>query len=448
MNGKIDTSTARAPTPLVVAPRLAAGDGGEAHAAHVASSPRVVIVGAGFGGLTVVQALRRAPVEVTVIDRQNHHLFQPLLYQIATAGLSPADIAVPIRSILRKQRNVKTLLGEVTGIDKKGRCVLVGDRRIPYDLLVIATGATHAYFGHDEWAPFAPGLKSLEHALALRRRILLAFEKAETSDDPLERRRLGNFVIIGGGPTGVELSGAIAELAKNALATDFRNIDPRHARIILVEAGPRLLTVFPEALSAHAKAALERLGVEVRLGAPVTSCDERGVSVGPVRIEAETIIWAAGVAASPAAAWLAADRDRAGRVVVTSDFLLPGHPEIFVIGDTAAAKDRDGKPLPGVAPVAKEAARHVAKTILARMAGRQPPSPFRYKNPGNLATIGRRSAIVDFGWLRMTGFPAWLLWSTAHIYFLIGFRNRLVVALDWLISYFTSRRRARLITGG
>jgi NADH dehydrogenase len=432
----------------VVAPGLAAGNGGgEAHVAHAASLPRVVIVGAGFGGLTAARALRRAPVEVTLIDRQNHHLFQPLLYQIATASLSPADIAVPIRSILRGQNNVTTLLGEVTGIDKEARCVIIGDRRIPYDLLVIATGVTHAYFGHDEWAPFAPGLKTLEHALALRRHILLAFEKAETSDDLPERRRLGAFVIIGGGPTGVELSGAIAELAKSALAKDFRNIDPRHARIILVEAGPRLLTAFPEKLSAHAKAALERLGVEVRLGAPVTSCDGQGVSIGAVRIEAETIIWAAGVAASPAAAWLEADQDRSGRVIVAADFSLPGRSEIFVIGDTASAEDSDGKPLPGVAPVAKKAAVHVAKTILARIAGREPPGPFRYKNPGNLATIGRRSAVVDFGWLRMTGFPAWLLWSVGHVYFLIGFRNRTVVALDWLVSYFTSRRGARLIVG-
>jgi NADH dehydrogenase len=385
---------------------------------------------------------------VTLIDRQNQHLFQPLLYQIATASLSPADIAVPIRSILRGQNNVTTLLGEVTGIDKEGRCVLVGDRRVPYDLLVIATGATHGYFGHDEWAPFAPGLKSLEHALTLRRRILLAFEQAETSDDVVERRRLSTFVIIGGGPTGVELSGAIAELAKGALVRDFRNIDPRHARIILVEAGPRLLTAFPEELSVHAKAALERLGVEVRLGCPVTSCDGQGVSIGPMRIEARTIVWAAGVAASPAAAWLGADQDRAGRVIVTTDFSVPGHPEIFVIGDTAAAKDRAGQPLPGVAPAAKESAKHVVRTIRARLAGRKPPGPFRYRNPGNLATIGRRSAVVEFGSLRMTGFPAWLMWSVAHVYFLIGFRNRIVVALDWLVSYFTARRGARLIIGG
>jgi NADH dehydrogenase len=448
MKGSIDTPITRALHPMVIARRLAAINGGKARAAHAASPPRVVIVGAGFGGLTAAQALGRAPVEVTLIDRQNHHLFQPLLYQVATASLSPADIAVPIRSILRGQHNLKTLLGEVTGIDKEGHCVVVGDRRIQYDLLVIATGAAHAYFGHEEWAAFAPGLKSLEQALSLRRRILLAFEKAETSDDPVERRRLGNFVIIGGGPTGVELSGAVAELAKNALAKDFRNIDPQHARILLIEAGPRLLTAFPENLSAHAKAALERLGVEVRLGNPVTSCDGQGVSIGPVRIEAETIIWAAGVAASPAGAWLAANQDRAGRVIVTSDFSLPGHPDIFVIGDTASAKDGEGKSLPGVAPVAKQAASHVVKTILARIASREPPGPFRYKNPGNLATIGRRSAVVDFGWLRMTGFPAWLLWSVAHVYFLIGFRNRMVVGLDWLVSYFTLRRGARLIIGG
>ena len=414
---------------------------------HGAVPPRVVIVGAGFGGLTAAQALRRAASHVTLIDQRNYHLFQPLLYQVATAGLSPADIAVPIRSILRRQYNTKTLLGEVTGVDKAARLVLAGDRQVPYDFLVIATGASHAYFGHDDWAPFAPGLKSLDDATAIRRRILLAFEQAETSDDPHERRRLGNFVIIGGGPTGVELAGAIAELSKKALIKDFRNIDPRHARIILIEAGPRLLPSFPERLSARAKRSLERLGVDVRLGHPATSCDARGISIGEERIDAATTIWAAGVAASPAAVWLGANKDRAGRVIVSADFSLADHPEIFVLGDTAAAKDRAGRSLPGVAPVAKQEAHYVAKIILARITGRPAPKPFRYKNAGNLATIGRRAAVVDFGWFRMSGFPAWVLWSAAHIYFLIGFRNRVVVSLDWLFAYLTFRRGARLITG-
>jgi NADH:ubiquinone reductase (H+-translocating) len=446
MNAETQQSISRAPAPVLVPPAsFALAGAGSAPRPHTAdAAPRVVIVGAGFAGLTAAQALKGAPVQVILIDRRNHHLFQPLLYQVATAGLSPADVAVPTRGILRRQHNAKTLLGEVTGVDKEAREVLVGDRRVAF---IIATGATHAYFGHDEWEPFAPGLKSLDDATAIRRRILLAFEKAESSDDPLERRRLGNFVVIGGGPTGVELSGAIAELANKALVKDFRNIDPRHARIILVEAGSRLLAPFPEKLSARAKRALERLGVEVRLGSPVTSCDAQGVMVGGERIDAETIIWAAGVAASPAAAWLGADKDRAGRVVVSADFSLANHPQIFVIGDTASAKDDAGKPLPGVAPAAKQEAHYVVKSILAQVAGRKAPGPFRYKDPGNLATIGRRAAVVDFGWLRISGFPAWLLWSAAHIYFLVGFRNRIVVSLDWLLAYFTFRRGARLITG-
>lgn len=409
--------------------------------------PRVVIVGAGFGGLTAAHALRRAPVQIALIDSRNHHLFQPLLYQVATAGLSPTDIAMPIRHIVRRQHNAKTFLGEVTGVDKQTHHVLAGDRRIPYDYLIVATGARHAYFGHDGWEPFAPGLKSIEDATSIRRRILMAFENAEICDDPAERRRLGNFVVIGGGPTGVELSGAIAELAKKALSKDFRNIDPKHARIILVEAGSRLLPSFPEKLSVRAKRALERLGVEVRLGTPVSSCDARGVTIGNERIDAANIIWAAGVAASPAAEWLNASKDRAGRVIVAPDFSLPSNPEIFVIGDTASAKDSSGKPLPGVAPVAKQEAHYVAKTLVARIAGKSAPRPFHYKDAGNLATIGRKAAVVDFGWLRMSGFPAWLLWSCAHIFFLIGFRNRIIVSLNWLLSYFTFARGARLITG-
>ena len=410
------------------------------------TGPRVVIVGAGFGGLTAAHALKHAPLQVIVIDRRNHHLFQPLLYQVATAGLSPSDIATPIRSILHRQRNTKVYLGEVTGVDMQARQVLVGDRPVPYDFLIIATGAQHAYFGHDEWAPFAPGLKSVENAMAIRRQILLAFEKAEICEDPAERRRLGNFVVVGGGPTGVELSGAIAELAKRALRKDFRNIDPRHARIILVEAGHRLLPSFPETLSERAKKSLERLGVEVRLGTPVSDCDARGVMIGGEQIAAGTIIWAAGVAASPAAQWLDANKDRAGRVIVAPDFSLPGNSDIFIIGDTAFAKDGTGKPIPGVAPAAKQEAHYVVKTILARIAGAPAPAPFQYKNEGNLATIGRRAAVADFGWLRMSGAPAWLLWSMVHIFFLIGFRSRVTVSLNWLVSYFTFGRGARLIT--
>jgi NADH:ubiquinone reductase (H+-translocating) len=404
--------------------------------------PRVVIVGAGFGGLSAATALRHEKVEVTVIDRRNYHLFQPLLYQVATAGLSPADIAQPIRSILRHQRNATVLLGRVTGVDTQARDVLIGNRRVLYDYLIVATGARHNYFGHDEWEAVAPGLKNIEDATAVRRRILLAFEEAENAAHADERVPMLTFAIVGGGPTGVELAGAIAELAKTALVADFRKIRPHDARVLLIEAGPRLLPAFPERLSAVAKRALERLGVEVRLGAAVTACDEQGVMVGEERIQAGVVLWAAGVAASPAAKWLAAASDRAGRVKVNPDLSLPGHPEIFVIGDTALAAD----PLPGVAAVAKQAGTYVAGVIRARLRGR-PTRPFRYRNLGNLATIGRTAAVADFGWLRLTGWIAWLLWSVVHIYFLIGFRNRLVVALDWLWAYLTFQRGARLITG-
>jgi NADH:ubiquinone reductase (H+-translocating) len=385
---------------------------------------------------------------VTIIDRRNYHLFQPLLYQVATAALSPADIASPIRAILRGQRNASVILGKVTGIDKEGRAVLIGDRRIPYDELIVAAGARHAYFGHDEWEPFAPGLKKIDDATDIRRRILLAFEHAEIAEDDDERRRLMTFVIVGGGPTGVEMAGAIAELAKMALAKDFRRIDPAMSRVILVEAGPRVLPSFPQSLSEVARRSLERLGVEVRLNSPVTACDASGAVVGAERIESRTILWAAGVAASPAAKWLGAEADRAGRVIVTPGLTLPGHPEIFVVGDTAHVEDAAGKPLPGVAPVAKQQGAYVAGVIRARIAGRPEPPPFRYRNFGNLATIGRKSAVADFGFLRLSGRLAWLLWGLAHIYFLIGFRNRLAVALDWIWAYLTFQRGARLITGG
>jgi NADH:ubiquinone reductase (H+-translocating) len=408
--------------------------------------PRIVIGGAGFGGLTAAKNLVSVNADITVIDRRNHHLFQPLLYQVATAALSPADIAAPIRGILSRQANTRVLLGAVTGIDRAGHAVLLGERRVPYDMLVIATGARDSYFGHDEWRRATCPLKDIEEARAMRRRILLAFERAEDSDDEPERRRLLTFVIIGGGPTGVELAGALAELARAALARDFRRIDPTTARIVLVEAGPRLLASFPPALSSRAERVLSRLGVEVRLGMAVTQCDAEGAVLGSERIESRTLIWAAGVAASPAADWLAAEHDRGGRVIVAPDLTLPGDPAIFVIGDCAHVEGQGG-PLPGVAPVAKQQGAYAARVIAARLAGRAAPRPFRYRNYGNLATIGRREAIVDFGWLHLTGRLGWLVWSGAHIYFLIGFRNRLTVAFDWFWSYLTYQRGARLITG-
>ena len=407
---------------------------------------KIIIIGAGFGGLMAAKGLAGVDANITVIDQHNHHLFQPLLYQVATAALSPADIAAPIRSILGRQRNTRVMLGTVTGVDPAGRVVLIGERRLPYDYLVLATGARDAYFGHDDWAAATSRLKDVEDARRMRQRILLAFEQAEDADDEAERRRLMTFVIIGGGPTGVELAGALAELSHATLARDFHRIDSATARIVLVEAGPRLLASFPPRLSAVAARALTRLGVELRLGIAVTGCDRDGAMLGNERIESRTVIWAAGVTASPAAAWLDLPPGPGGRVVVGPDLSVPGHPEIFVIGDTAAVSAPDGKPLPGVAPVAKQQGRYVARAIAARLAGSAPP-PFRYRNVGNLATIGRREAVVDFGWLRLSGRLAWLLWSGAHIYFLIGFRNRLVVAVEWLWSYLTYQRGARLIIG-
>ena len=407
---------------------------------------RVVIIGAGFGGLSVALRLGRVVADVTVIDRRNHHLFQPLLYQVATAALSPADIAAPIRGILSRQRNTDVILGTVTGVDVVGHEVLIGERTIPYDQLVIATGSRESYFGHDEWAAVTSGLKSIEDATTMRRRILIAFERAEDCEDEAERRRLLTFVIIGGGPTGVELAGTLAELAKAALARDFRHIDPTTARIVLVEAGPRLLSSFPPRLSAVAGRALTQLGVEVRVETRVTRCDDCGAVLGEERLESRTVIWAAGVAASPAARWLGIEPSRGGRVPVAADLTVPGHPEIFAIGDTAEAGGPAG-PLPGVAPVAKQQGAYVARVIAARLAGKRPPAAFRYRDFGNLATIGRREAVVDFGWLRLTGRIAWLAWGIAHMYFLIGFRNRMAVATDWLWSYLTYQRGARLITG-
>jgi NADH:ubiquinone reductase (H+-translocating) len=408
--------------------------------------PKVVIVGGGFGGLQAAKALASAPVDVLLIDRQNHHLFQPLLYQVATAALSPADVAWPIRRILRNQENARILMGEVTGISAGDRHVLVGDRRVPYDFLVLATGATHSWFGHDEWAPYAPGLKHIVDATAIRRRILMAFELAEAENDSAALETLRTFVIAGGGPTGVEMAGAVAELALKSLPGDFRCADPRKARVLLVEAGPRLLSSFPERLSEYAKDALERLGVEVRLLSPVTGCDAGGVHLGAERIPSATVVWAAGVAASPAAAWLGAQADRAGRVIVGADFAVPGHPGVFAIGDTALYRDGDGRPLPGVAPVAKQQGGWVGRLIARRAAGRPDPAPFRYRDAGQLATIGRRAAVVDFGRLRVKGWLAWWFWGIVHIYFLINARSRMIVAIEWLWSYLTYDRGARLIT--
>ena len=411
------------------------------------TKPRIVIVGAGFGGLSAAAALAHAPAEVVVIDRANHHLFQPLLYQVATAGLAPTQIASPIRHVLGAQENTRVLMGEVVGVDTARKEVLLADRGVAYDYLVIATGATHSYFGRDDWAGVAPGLKSLDDALDMRRRILLAFEQAELEADPEERERLLTFVVIGAGPTGAELAGAIAELARRALARDFRAIQSAMAKVVLIEAGPRVLPAFPEALSAYAQRALEKLGVTVRLGQPVTACDEAGVELGGMRIGARTILWAAGVTASPAAGWLQLPKDRAGRAMVAPDLSAPGAPDVYVIGDTAHLEE-DGRPLPGVAPVAKQQGAYVGQLIEARLRGQPAPGPFHYKDSGSLATVGRQAAVVAMGGLKLTGAVAWLLWSVAHIWFLIGFRNRLAVTLDWVWAYLTFERGARLITGG
>jgi NADH:quinone reductase (non-electrogenic) len=408
--------------------------------------PRVVIVGGGFGGLSAAKGLAGAPFDVTLIDRNNHHLFQPLLYQVATAGLSPADIASPIRGILGGQRNVKIMLAEVSGVDVARKEVIADGQRIGYDYLVLATGARHAYFGHDDWAAFAPGLKTIDDATYLRRRILLAFERAENETDVDERRQLMTFVVVGGGPTGVEMAGAIAELARRALASDFRSIDPQCASIILIEGAQRLLTPFDPSLSDAARRSLKQLGVDVRFGVAVTDCSCEGVRLGDEFIPARTIIWAAGVMASPAGRWLGADSDRAGRVKVRADLSVPGHPDVFVIGDTAAVTSVDGAILPGVAPVAKQQGQYVARALMARHQGRT-AGVFRYRDFGSLATIGRSRAVAQFGKLRFSGLPAWMLWSGAHVYFLIGFRNRFAVALNWAWSYITFQRGSRLITG-
>jgi len=409
---------------------------------------RVVIVGAGFGGLEATHRLAGAPVTITLLDRRNHHLFQPLLYQVATASLATSEIAWPIRYLLRGRPEVMTLFATVTGIDTNAKQVLLDDGdKLPYDTLVLATGARHAYFGHDEWEPFAPGLKTLEDATTLRRRILVAFERAERETDPQRRAALLTFAIIGAGPTGVELAGTIAELARDTLPPYFRNIDTQKARVVLIEAGPRVLAGFPDDLSAYAQRSLESIGVEVVLGKAVTDCSADGVVFGGEALPAKTLIWAAGVRASPAAEWLGAPADRAGRLQVLPDLTVPGHPDIFAIGDTVTIAGPDGQPVPGIAPAAKQQGRHVAKSIKARLAGGT-SAPFRYKHAGSLAQIGKRKAVIDFGRLRLRGTIAWWIWGIAHIYFLIGLRNRLSVAISWLWIHARDQRAARLITQG
>jgi len=410
-------------------------------------SNRIVVIGGGFGGLETAMRLGSSAARVTVVDQRNHHLFQPLLYQVATALLSTSEIAWPIRHLLRRYKNIEVVLGKVVGVDRQARNVELEDGAIlPFDQLVVATGARHAYFGHDEWEPLAPGLKTLEDATTLRRRILTAFERAEREPDPARRAAWLTFVIVGGGPTGVELAGTIAELAHRTLPGDFRNFDPASARVLLIEGGPRVLAAFRPELSDYAARALEKLGVEVRTGHPVSGMAAGEVSIGDTVLAAETVIWAAGVQASPAATWLGVPpADRAGRVKVEPDLSLPGDPDVFVIGDTAMVMS-EGKPVPGVAPAAKQQGRHVGTTLLARLAGDRTPRPFRYRDQGNLATIGRKAAVVDFGWIRFKGGFAWWMWGLAHIFFLIGVRNRLAVALSWLWIHTTGSRSARLIT--
>jgi NADH dehydrogenase len=407
----------------------------------------VVIIGAGFAGLAAVQALSGAAVRVTIVDQRNHHLFQPLLYQVGTAVLATSEIAWPIRHLVRRRKQITTLLAVVTGVDVERRQIILDDgAAIPFDSLIIATGARHAYFGHDEWEPYAPGLKTLEDATAIRRRILLSLERAERESDPARRNALLTYVIIGGGPTGVELAGAIAELAHQNLREDFRSIDTRKVRVLLIEAGPRILPSFTSDLSAYAHRALERLGVEIHLGSPVSDCNARGVAFGGTSIQADVVLWAAGVRASPAASWLGAPADNAGRVKVEADLSVPGHPHIFVVGDTATINAWKGGPTPGIAPAAKQQGIHAARSILRRLAGDSGMRPFRYRHAGNLATIGKRAAVIDFGWCKLRGWFAWWVWGIAHIYFLIGLRNRLAVALSWLWIYASGSRSACLIT--
>jgi NADH dehydrogenase len=408
---------------------------------------RIVILGAGFGGLFAAQGLARAAAEVTVVDRHNYHLFQPLLYQVATAGLAPSDVAWPIRSILSRQKNTTVLLDEVVDVAVDRRAVILKRETVPFDYLVVATGSRHSYFGHDDWSATAPGLKSIDDATQIRRRILTAFERAEMTGDAAERARLLRFVIVGGGATGVELAGTIAELAHHTLAADFRHIDPRAAKVLLVEAGPRLLPFVSEASSEYARRALERLSVEVRLGTPVTGCDVLGVTIGDERLGSATVIWAAGVAASPAARWLNAPCDRAGKVVVARDLSIAADPDIFVIGDAASVRTESGDLVPGIAPAAKQQGRYVAGVIARRIAGKPAAKRFRYRHAGYLATIGRRAAVIEFPRLRVQGWLAWWIWGIAHIYFLLGVPSPFIVSIRWLWEYLTYGRGARLITG-
>jgi NADH:quinone reductase (non-electrogenic) len=410
------------------------------------ADPHVVIIGGGFGGLYAAQALKRVPVRVTVVDRRNHHVFQPLLYQVATAALSPGDIASPIRWILRRQRNAEVLLADVVAIDPSASRLTLADGVLEYDFLIVAAGATHAYFGHDEWRTNAPGLKTLEDALEIRRRVLMAFERAEREPDDERRRALLTFAVIGGGPTGVEMAGALAEISRQSLARDFRHFDPSSARILLLEAGPAILPTFPEPLREAARKDLIRLGVNVRTGQPVTSVRTGLVQVGGETIGAETVVWAAGVAASPLGRALGLPVDRAGRVRIDQDLTLPGHKNVFVIGDLASLNGANGKPLPGVAQVAIQMGKHAARNV-ERAIEHQPYAPFHYRDLGNMATIGRGSAVADFGWMRLKGFVGWLAWAFVHILNLIGFRNRLVVFVQWGWAFFTFQRSVRLITG-
>ena len=408
-------------------------------------TPHVVIVGGGFAGLYAARALRRAGVQITVVDRKNHHLFQPLLYQVATAALSPGDIAYPIRAVLGRQRNTRVWMAEVVAVDLQGRRVVLADGEISYDFLILAAGVRHAYFGHDDWEALAPGLKTLEDAFEIRRRIMSAFERAEREPDEARRRELMTFVVVGGGPTGVELAGAIAEIACHVLRGDFRAIDPCEARVVLIEAGPRVLPSFPERLSAKAERSLARLGVEVRTGTSVTAIGAGRVTAGQ-ELRAASVFWAAGVTASPLARTLGVDLDRAGRVAVRNDLTIPGHPEAFAVGDIAGLADERGRQLPGLAPVAIQQGRHAARNILRALAGR-PPERFRYADRGSLATIGRAAAVADLGRVSFSGYPAWLAWLLVHIVWLIGFRNRFIVLFEWAWAYVTYQRAVRLITG-
>jgi NADH dehydrogenase len=416
------------------------------HALTINSKPRIAIVGAGFGGLQAALHLARLPVQITLIDRRNFHTFQPLLYQVATAGLSPAEIAAPIRWIVRAHRNIEVLLGEVQDFDLAQRRVNLPDLEIPYDYLIVAAGASHAYFGHDEWEPFAPGLKTIEDAIEIRRRVLLAFELEERRADRGGLQQPLNFVIVGGGPTGVELAGTLAEISRRVLANEFKSIDPKSTRIILLEGGPRVLPAYPEDLSRSAEEQLRHLGVDVRTSAMVTGVEAGAVLMGETRLSAAVILWAAGVAASPLGKKLGAPIDRAGRVLVNPDLSIPAHPEVFVIGDLAFIKDDKGKAIPGVAPVAMQEGRAVASNIKGELRGK-PRRNFHYLNKGNLATIGRAAAVAEFGKVHISGFLAWLSWLFIHIFFLIGFRNRIIVMIQWAWSYFTYERGARLITG-